>query len=60
MQHAALNDTPGHNRPYCLESQARLSTTPSPTLRRIGSGNARIEAQTFSGSILIIRGQNRE
>jgi hypothetical protein len=27
---------------------------------RIGSGNARIEAQTFSGSILIIRGQNRE
>lgn len=27
---------------------------------RIGRGNARIEAQTFSGSILIIRGQNRE
>lgn len=27
---------------------------------RIGSGNARIEAQTFSGSILIIRGLNRE
>ena len=27
---------------------------------RIGNGNARIEAQTFSGSILIIRGQNRE
>lgn len=27
---------------------------------RIGRGNARIEAQTFSGSILIIRGENRE
>ncbi|MCR4341498.1 MAG: DUF4097 family beta strand repeat-containing protein [Gemmatimonadaceae bacterium] len=27
---------------------------------RIGRGNARIEATTFSGSILIIRGQNRE
>jgi hypothetical protein len=27
---------------------------------RIGRGNARIEAQTFSGSILIIRGQDRE
>lgn len=27
---------------------------------RIGRGNARIEAQTFSGSILIIRGQSRE
>lgn len=27
---------------------------------RIGRGNARIEAQTFSGNILIIRGQNRE
>lgn len=27
---------------------------------RIGRGNARIEAHTFSGSILIIRGENRE
>ncbi|HUR92304.1 MAG TPA: DUF4097 family beta strand repeat-containing protein [Gemmatimonadaceae bacterium] len=27
---------------------------------RIGRGNARIEAQTFSGSILIFRGENRE